>query len=58
MIERDPFKIEVWLDGEFYNKFDADPAGYDLIKILQDFKDKMQQGLMPSAKKIEIRRAL
>jgi len=58
MQERDIFKVEVWIDGQFYTKFDVDPVGYNPIAIIRDFKNKAAQGLIPSANRIELRKAL
>lgn len=58
MQEKDTFKIEVWLDGNFYTKLDVDAEGYNLVAIIADFKKKVSEGLIPSADKIELRKAL
>jgi hypothetical protein len=58
MQQKDFLKIEVWLDGKFYNKYDVDPKGYNLIAMLRDFKQQVAEGKIPSANKIEIRKGL
>lgn len=58
MHQKDPIKIEVWIDGRFYGKYEVNPDGYDPIAIMRSFKEQAAQGLIPSANKIEIRRGL
>lgn len=58
MHQKDPVKVEIWLDGIFFNKIDVDPAGYSVVAVIKEFKAMAEQGLVPSANKIEVRRAL
>jgi len=58
MQQKDFLKIEVWIDGRFYQKHEVDPSGYDPIKMMREFKDMVAKGELPSANRIEIRKAL
>lgn len=58
MQQKDPLKIEVWVDGRFYGKYEVNPDGYDPIAMMRHFKEMVQRGEMPSANRIEIRKGL
>lgn len=58
MQQKDYLKIEVWIDGRFYGKFEVDPSGYDPIKMMREFKQMAAEGKIPSANRIEIRKGL
>lgn len=58
MQQKDYLKVEIWLDGRFYNKYEVNPDGYDPIKMLRDFKEMVAKGEIASANRIEIRKGL
>lgn len=59
MQQKDPVKVEIWLDGEFYNKIDVvGDAGYSPVAVIQLLQKQLSQDPRFFTKKIEIRRAL
>ena len=57
MQQKDPFKVEVWLDNSFYSKLSVATADYNVGILMQEIRTLMQQGTIPKADKIEIRQA-
>lgn len=58
MQQKDHYKVEVWLNGSFYDKFAVDVNNnYDPAKIIEQIRSRIADGTAPFADRIEIRKA-
>lgn len=57
MHQKDPFKVEVWLDSSYYSKMIIPSPNYNIAVLVEEIKSMIRKGLIPVADKIEIRQA-
>lgn len=55
MQQKNPYKVEVWLDDRFYDKIAVQQSNYNVVEIMEEIKKRMAQGLLPNSDRIEIR---